>query len=85
MAKREPAIYSDRDYLEAHFSAIREDIAEVKSLAAHGVQANNRIDKLESKLSTIWAVVLALPVIGAALAFFLPEHYSNAMPNQHQQ
>ncbi len=85
MPKQSSAIYTDRDYLESHFSALREDIAEVKKLAAQGEQANSRIDKLETKLGTIWAVVLALPVIGAALAFFLPEHYSNVMPNQHQQ
>ena len=50
-----------------------------------GVEAHSRVSKLEAKLGTIWTVVLALPVIGAALAFFLPEHYSNVMPNQHQQ
>ena len=52
---------------------------------ALGVDAHSRVGKLEAKLGTIWTVVLALPVIGAALAFFLPEQYSHVMPNQHQQ
>lgn len=52
---------------------------------AKGVDAHSRVGTIETKISTIWTVILAIPVIGAALTFFLPEQYSHVMPNQHQQ
>lgn len=51
---------------------------------ALGVTAHEKVGKLETKLGTIWMAILAIPVIGAAVAFFSPDtahRVSNSIHN----
>jgi hypothetical protein len=38
-----------------------------------GVSAHERVGKVETKLSTIWAAIVAIPIISMAVTFFVPD------------
>jgi membrane protein required for beta-lactamase induction len=38
-----------------------------------GVEAYRKASKLETERSTIWAAIVAIPIIAGAIAFFMPD------------
>lgn len=43
-----------------------------------------RVSKLETERSTIWAAIVAIPIVAAALTFFVPELPLNRPDRSHQ-
>ncbi len=64
----------------SHLIDLKESVARIEQEVrgnsrdiALGVSAHERVGKLETRISTLWAVVAAIPVIGAAVALFMPD------------
>ena len=45
-----------------------------------GVEAHGKVNKLETERSTIWAAIVAIPVIATAVALFMPEITNHRQP-----
>jgi hypothetical protein len=55
--------------LEVSVARIQENIAPLHEKANKGVDALEKVNTLNTKINTLWAGALALPVVGGVLAY----------------
>lgn len=60
--------------LKESMARVEQDVKNMGRDVALGVAAHERVGKLETKLGTIWAAIVAIPIIAGAVAFFMPEY-----------
>lgn len=56
-------------YLDARFDALHAKLDEVKQVAEVGVSAKEEVSTLKTQLSTIWTVIVSIPVVGGVLVY----------------
>lgn len=59
--------------LKESMARVEQDVKNMGRDVALGVSAHERVNKLETKLGTIWATIVAIPVIALAITFFMPD------------
>ena len=59
--------------LKESMARVEQDVKNMGRDVALGVDAYEKVGKLETKLGTVWAAIVAIPIIAGAVAFFSPD------------